>query len=61
MLNFSGAVMFNIKKIHFIGICGTLMGNAAIYLQRQGYEVRGSDKAFYPPIGGMLEKEKMFL
>lgn len=53
--------MFNIKKIHFIGICGTLMGNAAIYLQRQGYEVRGSDKAFYPPIGGMLEREKMFL
>jgi len=53
--------MFSIKKIHFIGICGTLMGNAAIYLQRQGYEVRGSDKAFYPPIGGMLEREKMFL
>lgn len=53
--------MFNLKKIHFIGICGTLMGNAAIYLQRQGFEVRGSDKAFYPPIGGMLEREKMFL
>ncbi|MFA7123154.1 MAG: Mur ligase family protein [Candidatus Delongbacteria bacterium] len=53
--------MFNIKKIHFIGISGTLMGNAAIYLQRQGYEVRGSDKAFYPPIGDMLKNEKMFL
>ncbi|MGD9706924.1 MAG: Mur ligase domain-containing protein, partial [Candidatus Delongbacteria bacterium] len=53
--------MFNIKKIHFIGISGTLMGNAAIYLQRQGFEVRGSDKAFYPPIGDMLKNEKMFL
>lgn len=53
--------MFDIKKIHFIGISGTLMGNAAIYLQRQGYEVRGSDKAFYPPIGDMLKNEKMFL
>ena len=53
--------MFNIKKIHFIGISGTLMGNAAIYLQRQGYEIRGSDKAFYPPIGDMLKNEKMFL
>ncbi len=53
--------MFNVKKIHFIGISGTLMGNAAIYLSRQGYEVRGSDKAFYPPIGDMLRNEKMFL
>ncbi|MFO7810877.1 MAG: Mur ligase family protein [Candidatus Delongbacteria bacterium] len=53
--------MFDIKKIHFIGISGTLMGNAAIYLQKQGYEVRGSDKAFYPPIGDMLKSEKMFL
>ncbi|MBN2858143.1 MAG: UDP-N-acetylmuramate:L-alanyl-gamma-D-glutamyl-meso-diaminopimelate ligase [Candidatus Delongbacteria bacterium] len=53
--------MFNIKKIHFIGISGTLMGNAAIYLQRQGYEVRGSDRAFYPPIGDMLKNEKMFI
>lgn len=53
--------MFDIKKIHFTGISGTLMGNAAIYLQRQGYEVRGSDKAFYPPIGDMLKNEKMFL
>lgn len=53
--------MFDIKKIHFIGISGTLMGNAAIYLSRQGFEVRGSDKAFYPPIGDMLKNEKMFL
>ncbi|MBN2858103.1 MAG: UDP-N-acetylmuramate:L-alanyl-gamma-D-glutamyl-meso-diaminopimelate ligase, partial [Candidatus Delongbacteria bacterium] len=53
--------MFDIKKIHFIGISGTLMGNAAIYLSRQGYDVRGSDKAFYPPIGDMLKNAKMKL
>jgi len=28
MFNQTGAFMFNIKKIHFIGISGTLIGNA---------------------------------
>lgn len=51
--------MLNIKKIHFIGICGTLMGNAAVSLKKSGYDVRGSDKAFYPPISDMLKNERM--
>ncbi|MBN2788895.1 MAG: UDP-N-acetylmuramate:L-alanyl-gamma-D-glutamyl-meso-diaminopimelate ligase, partial [Candidatus Delongbacteria bacterium] len=51
--------MLNIKKIHFIGICGTLMGNAAVSLKKAGFDVRGSDKAFYPPISDMLKNEGM--
>jgi len=51
--------MFNVKKIHFIGICGTLMGNAAVYFQKSGYEVRGSDRTFYPPISYLIKDSGM--
>jgi len=51
--------MLNIKKIHIVGICGTLMGNAAVYLKEQGYEVRGSDSGFYPPISDLLQENEM--
>lgn len=48
------------KKIHFIGVCGTLMGNAAVFMQKEGYIVRGSDAAFYPPIGELLAQTGLF-
>lgn len=42
-------------KIHFLGICGIAMGAIAIELKRQGHEVSGSDKGFYPPMSTALE------
>ncbi|MCK5761181.1 MAG: UDP-N-acetylmuramate:L-alanyl-gamma-D-glutamyl-meso-diaminopimelate ligase, partial [Candidatus Delongbacteria bacterium] len=35
------------------------MGNAAVSLKKAGFDVRGSDKAFYPPISDMLKNEDM--
>ncbi|HEX8372204.1 MAG TPA: UDP-N-acetylmuramate:L-alanyl-gamma-D-glutamyl-meso-diaminopimelate ligase [Chthoniobacterales bacterium] len=45
----------DIKKIHFIGICGTAMGSVAAALQEQGYTVTGSDANVYPPMSTYLE------
>lgn len=50
----------NIKKIHFIGICGTLMGNFAVFLKEAGFEVRGSDKNFYSPMSELLIGNNIF-
>lgn len=44
------------KNIHFIGICGTAMGNVAIGLKNEGHSVTGSDKGVYPPISDLLKK-----
>jgi UDP-N-acetylmuramate: L-alanyl-gamma-D-glutamyl-meso-diaminopimelate ligase len=43
------------KRVHFIGICGTGMGALAMLFQDAGYDVSGSDAAFDPPIGPALE------
>ncbi|MBU1219251.1 UDP-N-acetylmuramate:L-alanyl-gamma-D-glutamyl-meso-diaminopimelate ligase [Myxococcota bacterium] len=42
-------------KLHFIGIAGTGMGNAAGLFARMGFEVRGSDEAVYPPMSDVLD------
>lgn len=44
------------KRIHFVGICGTAMGNVAAMMQACGYEVSGSDQNIYPPMSTFLEK-----
>ncbi|MDR1788785.1 MAG: Mur ligase domain-containing protein, partial [Opitutaceae bacterium] len=41
-------------KIHFLGICGTAMGNAALLLRKTGHTITGSDTAAYPPMGDVL-------
>ena len=41
-------------KIHLVGVCGTGMGALAGLLQEAGHEVRGSDRAFYPPMAERL-------
>jgi UDP-N-acetylmuramate: L-alanyl-gamma-D-glutamyl-meso-diaminopimelate ligase len=51
----------NYKRIHFIGICGTLMGSAAVMLKHQGYEVTGSDTNVYPPMSTFLENNKVII
>ena len=43
-------------KFYFMGICGTAMGNAALLLKEQGYEVLGADSGVYPPMSDVLQK-----
>ena len=43
------------KRVHFVGICGTGMGALAMLFQDAGYDVSGSDTAFDPPTGPTLE------
>lgn len=42
------------KHVHLIGICGTGMGSLAGLFLEAGYQVSGSDTAFYPPMGEQL-------
>ncbi len=43
-----------LKRVHIIGVCGTLMGAFAAYLKRSGVEVTGSDQNVYPPMSDVL-------
>lgn len=43
-----------LKKVHIIGVAGTLMGAFAAFLKRQGIEVTGSDQNIYPPMSDVL-------
>jgi UDP-N-acetylmuramate: L-alanyl-gamma-D-glutamyl-meso-diaminopimelate ligase len=43
-------------KIHVIGVCGVAMAQLATTLSEQGYEVSGSDKEFYEPMGSLLAR-----
>ena len=45
-----------VKRIHIIGIGGTLMGAFAAYLKRQGLFVTGSDQNVYPPMSDVLKE-----
>ncbi len=42
-------------KVHLVAICGTGMGSLAGLMQAAGYQVSGSDKAFYPPMSRSLK------
>ncbi len=44
----------NLKKVHIVGVCGTLMGAFAAFLKRRGIEVTGSDQNVYPPMSDVL-------
>ena len=46
----------DIKKVHIIGVCGTLMGAFAAYLKRSGIDVSGSDQNVYPPMSDVLRE-----
>lgn len=43
------------KKIHFIGICGTAMAAVASAMKDLGYDISGSDEKVYPPMSTFLE------
>src|SRR3954447_2491611 len=44
----------SLKKVHIIGVCGTLMGAFAAFLKRRGIQVTGSDQNVYPPMSDVL-------
>ena len=46
-----------VRKIHFIGICGTAMASLAAMLKDRGYEVSGSDESVYPPMSDFLARK----
>lgn len=46
-------------RIHVIGICGVAMAQVSILLSKQGYQVTGSDKEFYEPMGSLLKSSKI--
>ncbi|HLD99646.1 MAG TPA: UDP-N-acetylmuramate--L-alanine ligase [Bdellovibrionota bacterium] len=50
-----------IKRVHIIGVCGTLMGAFAAYLKRRGIEVSGSDQNVYPPMSDVLSEAGVHL
>lgn len=43
-------------KIHVIGVCGVAMAQIAVALAERGFRVSGSDKEFYQPMKGLLER-----
>jgi len=43
-----------VRSVHFIGICGTAMASVAVALKAGGFDVRGSDRAAYPPMSTFL-------
>ena len=46
-----------VKKIHFLGICGTAMGSVAAMLKDQGFIISGSDERVYPPMSTFLQSK----
>lgn len=51
----------NGAKIHVIGVSGVAMAQLAVALAEAGYQVSGSDKEFYEPMGSYLGKSKVRL
>src|SRR4051812_37551880 len=45
----------DLKRVHIVGVCGTLMGAFAAYLKRRGVVVTGSDENVYPPMSDVLK------
>jgi UDP-N-acetylmuramate: L-alanyl-gamma-D-glutamyl-meso-diaminopimelate ligase len=45
-----------VRRIHFLGICGTAMGAVAAAIQELGFVVTGSDDNVYPPMSTFLAK-----
>jgi UDP-N-acetylmuramate: L-alanyl-gamma-D-glutamyl-meso-diaminopimelate ligase len=44
------------KKVHFIGVSGIGMSAVAVMLKQMGWQVTGSDEAYYPPASTYLKE-----
>jgi len=47
------------KRVHFIGVCGTAMATLAAMLKTRGFDVQGSDHGVYPPMSEFLAREQI--
>ncbi len=47
--------IYEIKKVHLTGVCGTAMGSLAGLFQEAGYEISGSDEKCYPPMSDFIK------
>ena len=47
------------KRIHFVGVCGTGMATLAAMLKARGFHVQGSDHGIYPPMSDFLAREQI--
>ncbi|MGH8047333.1 MAG: UDP-N-acetylmuramate:L-alanyl-gamma-D-glutamyl-meso-diaminopimelate ligase [Chthoniobacterales bacterium] len=45
------------KRVHFLGICGTAMGSVAAGMRERGFVVTGQDDNVYPPMSTFLEEK----
>jgi UDP-N-acetylmuramate: L-alanyl-gamma-D-glutamyl-meso-diaminopimelate ligase len=50
-----------LKHVHIVGVCGTLMGAFAAFLRRRGIKVTGSDQNVYPPMSDVLREAGVIL
>lgn len=48
-----------VQKIHILGLAGSGMGAFGCMLKEAGYEVRGSDRAAYPPMSDILAEREI--
>jgi UDP-N-acetylmuramate: L-alanyl-gamma-D-glutamyl-meso-diaminopimelate ligase len=46
-----------VRRVYFIGVCGTAMATLAALFKRRGLEVAGSDQHVYPPMSDFLAAE----
>ncbi len=51
----------DLKHVHIVGVCGTLMGAFAAFLRRRGIKVTGSDQNVYPPMSDVLKNAGVVL
>ena len=49
------------RKVHFIGVCGSAMATLAVLLKQRGLDVVGSDEHVYPPMSEYLESHEVTL
>jgi UDP-N-acetylmuramate: L-alanyl-gamma-D-glutamyl-meso-diaminopimelate ligase len=50
---------WEIKSVHFTGICGTAMASVAAAMKEKGFEVTGSDQNVYPPMSTFLAAKQI--
>ena len=48
-------------RIHIVGVCGVAMAQLAVALTERGYQVSGSDREFYDPMGALLKSSPVTL
>ena len=48
-----------VRRIHFMGVCGTAMGAVAAAIRDLGFVISGSDENVYPPMSTFLAKKQI--